>query len=68
MSPCKGCTDRTLTCHGFCKRYQAWKEEHEAEMEWTRQQNSIPTHGWKKSMDKNAKRKARGYDKRKNYD
>ena len=23
--PCKGCTERTISCHGFCKRYQEWK-------------------------------------------
>lgn len=27
--PCKGCTDRTLTCHGFCDEYKAWKAERE---------------------------------------
>ena len=23
--PCKGCTERKLTCHGFCEKYKAWK-------------------------------------------
>ena len=32
ICPCKGCTDRTLTCHGFCQRYKEWKAEHAAEM------------------------------------
>ena len=26
--PCKDCFNRKLGCHGFCKDYQAWKEEH----------------------------------------
>lgn len=25
ICPCKGCVDRTITCHGVCKRYQEWK-------------------------------------------
>lgn len=25
ICPCKGCEDRTITCHGVCKRYQEWK-------------------------------------------
>lgn len=31
--PCKDCTDRTLTCHGFCTRYKEWKEELEKKNE-----------------------------------
>ena len=27
--PCRGCADRTLTCHVVCRRYGSWKEEHE---------------------------------------
>lgn len=23
--PCKGCDDRTITCHSFCGRYKEWK-------------------------------------------
>jgi hypothetical protein len=30
--PCHGCLDRTITCHGVCKKYQEWKKVHEAEM------------------------------------
>ena len=25
--PCKDCFRRTVTCHGFCKEYKAWKAE-----------------------------------------
>jgi hypothetical protein len=25
--PCKECTERTITCHGFCERYKDWKDE-----------------------------------------
>lgn len=26
-SPCKGCTDRFLGCHGTCEDYAAWSKE-----------------------------------------
>ena len=32
--PCKGCTDRTLTCHGVCDRYKAWKTEEADKKAW----------------------------------
>ena len=28
---CKGCEERTLTCHGFCSKYKEWKAELETE-------------------------------------
>jgi len=32
-SPCdKACPDRTVTCHGFCRRYKEWQEIHEKEL------------------------------------
>lgn len=27
-SPCKGCKERTETCHGSCELYKAWKAEY----------------------------------------
>ena len=27
--PCKGCENRTVTCHGTCKGYQEWKQWHD---------------------------------------
>lgn len=33
-SPCdKACPDRTVTCHGFCKRYKEWQDIHEMELD-----------------------------------
>lgn len=26
-SPCKGCSERSATCHTDCRKYLAWKEE-----------------------------------------
>jgi len=39
--PCKGCEKRTLTCHGFCQEYKAWKAEHQAEKDWLQKQNLL---------------------------
>ena len=27
ICPCKDCYNRTITCHGVCEGYQAWKAE-----------------------------------------
>ena len=27
--PCKGCVDRTVTCHGRCPRYEEFKKDKE---------------------------------------
>lgn len=39
ISPCKGCTKRTLTCHyqGACEEWETWKAEQLAEKEYTRE-------------------------------
>ena len=34
ICPCKGCPERTITCHGFCERYQAWKAEDAGRKKW----------------------------------
>jgi len=68
--PCRGCPDRTVTCHGFCEKYQAWKKEHDEAMEWLKEQNSIPTSDRAKraAYDK-ILRTARGLEKkRRKYD
>ena len=36
--PCKGCADRTVTCHGVCRRYQEWKKELDETNKWLREQ------------------------------
>lgn len=40
--PCKDCTERTLTCHGVCEKYQEWKKEREAINEYNRRLNAPP--------------------------
>lgn len=27
ISPCKGCADRVLACHGKCEKYKKWRKE-----------------------------------------
>lgn len=40
--PCKGCNDRTVTCHGACKKYSEWKEWHdEVNKVKAREQNAL---------------------------
>ena len=31
MSPCKGCTNRSPTCHGSCEEYKAWRDRYQAQ-------------------------------------
>lgn len=31
VSPCKGCSEREMGCHGKCSAYKGWKEECEEE-------------------------------------
>lgn len=40
--PCRGCADRTLTCHGVCARYQEWKKELDETKKWLNGQ--VPGH------------------------
>ena len=38
--PCKGCQDRSVTCHGDCEKYKAWKIEDRAVKEYLRKTNA----------------------------
>ena len=57
--PCRGCTDRTITCHGVCKRYQEWKKEHEDEKEWLRKQKPQTSEALRKREIEKVRRMAR---------
>ena len=59
--PCRGCTDRTITCHGVCERYQEWKKENDAEKKWLREQKPQLNENVYKQQAKNIKNRARGY-------
>ena len=59
--PCRGCEDRTMTCHGVCQRYQDWKQNHEDERRWNREQLPIISEAMIKKHHNNVRRKARGW-------
>ena len=40
--PCYGCTRRTITCHGVCEDYQAYKKEREAINNDLRERKDFP--------------------------
>lgn len=61
--PCKGCTDRTITCHGVCKKYQDWKKNREEVNNWLIQQRPITSEHALKSKRRNVIRKARGWNR-----
>ena len=63
--PCKGCDRRTITCHGVCKEYEAWKKFNDDRNEWLRSHKYEPTNGLKKGVSKSIKDTARGYKKKK---
>jgi len=31
-SPCYGCADRTVGCHGKCERHSEWKQKRDSDM------------------------------------
>ena len=40
-APCKDCPDRTVTCHSVCQKYEDWKIERAAMLDWQREQNHV---------------------------
>ena len=68
--PCKGCNRRTITCHGVCKEYEAFKKYNENRNKWLREHAYTPSVGHVKGEIQDIKERARGYKKRKvkNYD
>ena len=44
-NPCHECTDRTITCHGVCRRYEEWKKENEKKKKWLNEQKHEPSDG-----------------------
>ena len=57
--PCRGCTDRTITCHGVCKKYQKWKKWNEERRAWLKSQLPITSEGVKKREIENIRRRAK---------
>lgn len=69
-NPCKGCFDRTITCHGVCRRYQDWTQEHEKEKKWRREQMPFTSERALKGQRERIRKIQRGQIKSraKNYD
>lgn len=39
--PCKGCENRTVTCHAVCHAYEEWKIEYQAMKDDLRENNAL---------------------------
>ena len=63
-SPCKNCLDRTLTCHGVCRRYQDWKKEKAIENQWMKEKNEVVTLGWIRTYKERIRKHGRQLDKK----
>lgn len=61
--PCRGCTDRTMTCHcdGQCERWEQWKEYDKDRKAWLEAQKPISSETMRKRANENIRRKARGW-------
>ena len=63
--PCRGCTDRTLTCHGFCERFAEWKEEQTKKKAWLESFRHETSDAARRGERKKLIQQARGQRKRK---
>ena len=60
--PCKGCEDRTITCHGNCERYKEYKIELGKMNKWIQIQNAATfSDRAKQRYNNNIIRKAKGW-------
>ena len=58
--PCKGCQERTDTCHGTCEKYKSWKAEHEKKKEWLRGHVVEQTEPRRQFFNRLERKRARG--------
>ena len=66
--PCKGCTERTVTCHGVCRRYQEWKMERDNVNQWLRDQMPVTSeHGLKEHNERLRRGKSRKWNLKNQY-
>ena len=63
--PCRGCLDRTLTCHGVCERFAEWKEEQAKKKAWLNGFRYETSDGARRGERAKLIRQARGQYKRK---
>lgn len=68
MCPCKGCEDRTITCHGVCRHYQEWRKELDETNKWLREHTPITSpEGVKARNESLRKRKIRKWNLKNQY-
>ena len=60
--PCKGCQDRTVTCHydGYCDKWAEWKQYEKGKKEWLDSFKPTDSDEMRKREIKNIKARARG--------
>ena len=61
--PCKGCTDRTITCHGVCQKYQSLRQNRDEVNNWLIKQRPLTSESALRSTKKKIIRQARGWEK-----
>ena len=68
--PCQECNDRTISCHGDCKKYEEWKIYNDGRKKWLREKAQYINEGAVRGGIKDIKDRARGWGKRrvKKYD
>jgi len=64
VSPCKGCEDRMVGCHGICRSYKEWKAEFDTEAEWLRSHNAEYTEASRKRKNEWLKKRRGGKQRR----
>ena len=59
--PCKDCEHRTITCHGQCDEYKAWKSYAENRNAWLRGFKPHTSENLKKREKENIMKRHRGW-------
>jgi len=62
--PCKGCTERTVLCHGRCDGYQEWKKYNEEKRAWLDGFRTITSEAGKRKSREKIMARARGWLKK----
>lgn len=57
--PCRGCENRSETCHGTCEGYKKWKKYNDDRKAWLKAQLPMTSEGVKKREIENLRRKAK---------
>lgn len=58
-SPCYGCPDRTVECHGKCAKYAEWSAEKRLEAEQRHSISGLKSDDYRRNVRRKLLRKAR---------